>query len=63
MPATHHIDMLPPVVPPVGATRTDWSRDRTRAAALSWLQAGWRDLTIRPALSLAYGVLVFAVWS
>ena len=30
-------------------------------AALDWLRAGWRDLLVRPGLSLAYGVAVFVV--
>lgn len=61
MAATHDIDRLPPVVPPVGATRTDWRRDVRPAAALFWLKAGWKDFAAQPGLSLAYGMLVFAV--
>jgi len=61
MAATRNIDMLPPVVPAVGATRTDWRRHMPTAAAFSWLKAGWRDFTTRPGLSLLYGVLVFAI--
>jgi uncharacterized membrane protein len=30
-------------------------------AAFGWLQAGWRDLTVQPALSLAYGGAIFLV--
>src|SRR6478735_627138 len=30
-------------------------------AALDWLRAGWRDLLVRPGLSLAYGVAVFLI--
>ena len=30
-------------------------------AAFQWLRAGWRDLTVQPALSLAYGAAVFVV--
>lgn len=30
-------------------------------AALDWLRAGWRDLLVRPGLSLAYGVAVFVI--
>lgn len=37
-------------------------------AAFGWLAAGWRDLLVRPATSLAYGLVVFAlsvvvIWS
>jgi uncharacterized membrane protein len=61
MTATHDIDMLPPVVPPLGATRTDWTRDQPPAAALAWLEAGWRDLVRYPWPSLAYGLLISLV--
>lgn len=61
MEATHDIDRLPPVVPPIGATGNDWHRDVRPAAAFSWLKAGWRNFAARPGLSLAYGVLVFAI--
>jgi uncharacterized membrane protein len=30
-------------------------------AALDWLRAGWRDLLVRPGLSIAYGIAVFLV--
>jgi uncharacterized membrane protein len=30
-------------------------------AAADWLRDGWRDLMVRPGLSLAYGIAVFAV--
>ncbi len=30
-------------------------------AALEWLKAGWRDLLVRPGLSIAYGIAVFLV--
>ena len=30
-------------------------------AALDWLRAGWRDLLVRPGLSLAYGIVVFFI--
>ena len=31
------------------------------SAAFAWLAAGWRDLTVQPLASLAYGTLVFLV--
>ena len=41
------------------------NRERQRnfpaQAALDWLKAGWRDLTVQPALSLIYGFAVFVV--
>lgn len=61
MAATNDIDRLPPIVPPIGATRMDWRRDVRPSAAFSWLAAGWKDFTIRPGLSLAYGALVFVI--
>lgn len=36
-------------------------RNLPAGAALGWLQAGWRDLLMRPGLSLAYGLAVFAI--
>lgn len=54
-------DQLPPVIPAVGAGRTDWRRRMGPMTAFSWLRAGWDDFQRRPALSLAYGVVVFAV--
>jgi uncharacterized membrane protein len=36
-------------------------RNLPAAAALGWLQAGWRDLLVQPGLSLAYGLAVFAI--
>jgi uncharacterized membrane protein len=30
-------------------------------AAFDWLKAGWRDLMVRPGLSIAYGVAVFVI--
>jgi uncharacterized membrane protein len=30
-------------------------------AALDWLRVGWRDLLVRPGLSIAYGIAVFLV--
>jgi uncharacterized membrane protein len=36
-------------------------RNLPAGAALGWLQAGWHDLLMRPGLSLAYGLAVFAI--
>lgn len=51
---------LPSVEPPL-PIRNRWARALTAADARRWLLEGWQDFTTRPALSLAYGVLVFAV--
>lgn len=51
-------DRLPPVLPAVGATKTDWRRAMPPAAAFGWLKAGWRDLVQHPGPSFAYGLLV-----
>lgn len=51
---------LPSVMPPL-PRRKVWSRNLSPAEAFRWLAAGWRDFATRPTLSLAYGVLVFAV--
>lgn len=36
-------------------------RNLPASAAFAWLSAGWRDFLNRPALSIAYGLAVFAV--
>ena len=51
---------LPPVAPPLRPDR-GWSRHFAPSEALQWLDAGWRDFHTQPALSLSYGILVFAV--
>ncbi len=51
---------LPTVEPPL-PIKNRWDRALTPADALGWLAKGWQDFTTRPALSLAYGALVFAV--
>jgi uncharacterized membrane protein len=59
--AARDTDRLPPVLPPVGATKTDWRRDVTPQTAFVWLHAGWRDFRQSPGVSLVYGILVFAI--
>ncbi len=51
---------IPALVPPTPKQNV-WSKNLAPAAAFGWLAAGWRDLTVDPLQSLAYGVLVFAV--
>jgi uncharacterized membrane protein len=53
-------DTLPAVVPALPRERT-WNRNLRPAKALQWLAAGWQDFMIQPALSLAYGCIVFLV--
>jgi uncharacterized membrane protein len=55
------MDSIPPVLPPIRASKPDWHRDVRPAAAFDWLRAGWRDFVRRPGLSLAYGLLVFVL--
>ncbi len=50
--------IIPSTVPPL-PRENPYARDLPAGAALDWLRAGWRDLTVRPALSLAYGAGVF----
>lgn len=51
---------IPAVTPPL-VSKSTWKRDLQPRAALDWLAAGWRDLRVDPASSLAYGALVFLV--
>lgn len=51
---------IPTVEPPL-PIKNRWDRALTPADAYGWLVKGWQDFTTRPALSIAYGVLVFAV--
>jgi uncharacterized membrane protein len=50
--------MIPEVLPPVRQPGR-WSRHLPAGTALQWLKQGWKDLTIDPGPSLAYGALVF----
>ncbi len=51
---------LPAVAPPLPHDH-GWQRHYPPSVAFDWLSAGWRDLRDQPAISLAYGLLVFAV--
>ena len=51
---------IPPVVPPLPREGT-LDRGLAAGAELAWLRAGWRDLTVQPGPSLAYGLFVFVV--
>lgn len=52
--------IIPAVVPPLPQEKI-WRRNVPAAAAFRWLANGWHDLTIRPATSISYGVMVFLV--
>lgn len=52
--------IIPALVPPTPKQNV-WHRDLAPSAAFGWLAAGWRDLTVDPLQSLAYGVLVFVI--
>src|SRR5215475_8890114 len=54
------MDVIPAVVPPLPRERR-WSRNLEAGMAFRWLSAGWHDLLVQPAPSLAYGVIVFLV--
>lgn len=50
--------MIPAIVPPLPREKT-YSRNLAPGAAFAWLSAGWRDLWVKPGISLFYGVGVF----
>ena len=52
--------IIPAVMPPLPHANP-LQRNLAPAVAWQWLAAGWRDLLVRPATSLAYGIVVFAV--
>ncbi len=54
------METIPAIVARTRPAR-DWSRHVPAGMAFAWLGQGWRDFATRPALSLAYGLLVFVV--
>ena len=52
--------IIPPLVPPLPRS-TNWERHLPSSVAFEWLAAGWRDLKVRPAASIAYGLVVYFV--
>ena len=52
------IVMIPEVLPPLRQPGP-WSRNLPAHTAVQWLKQGWRDLSIDPGPSLAYGTLIF----
>ena len=56
-------EVIPALVPPLPRA-IDYHRNLPREMAFEWLRHGWRDLMVRPVLSLAYGLFVFlASWT
>jgi uncharacterized membrane protein len=51
---------IPAVVPPLSHDNP-FKRQYAPAVSFQWLAAGWRDLLTKPAPSLIYGLVVFAV--
>jgi uncharacterized membrane protein len=51
---------IPKTVPPL-PRKSPFSRDLAASAAFDWLKAGWHDLRVQTAPSLAYGFLLFVV--
>ena len=52
------------IIPPVAAplpTSNRWARSLTPADPLIWLAQGWQDFMTRPAMSVAYGILIFLI--
>ena len=54
------MDTIPAVVPPL-PRKVDWKRNLTPLMPLDWLRNAWSDLRTKPAISLAYGLIVFVV--
>src|SRR5262249_37632462 len=54
------MSVIPPVVSPLPIANR-WARSLTPADPMKWLAQGWRDLMTQPAMSLAYGLLVFLI--
>jgi uncharacterized membrane protein len=52
--------IIPPVASPL-PTPNRWARSLTAGDPLKWLTLGWRDFMTEPAMSLAYGVLIFLI--
>ena len=53
-----------PVIPPVASPLpipNRWARSLTTDDPFNWLVRGWRDFMTEPAMSIAYGILIFLV--
>ena len=49
---------IPPIVPPLPRV-SPYARNLPASSAVTWLRAGWQDLTRDPWPSLLYGLFVF----
>ena len=52
--------IIPSVSPPL-PTNNRWARVLSTRDPLKWLAQGWRDFTTQPAMSIAYGLLIFLI--
>src|SRR5262245_63695698 len=52
--------MIPPVAAPL-APPNRWARSLTPADPFEWLARGWRDFMTQPAMSIAYGLIIFLI--
>jgi uncharacterized membrane protein len=52
--------MIPPVASPL-PTRNRWARTLLPTDPFEWLARGWEDFKIRPAMSIAYGLIIFLI--
>jgi uncharacterized membrane protein len=54
------MDTIPAVVPPL-PRKVDWNRNLAPSMTVDWLRSAWTDFKTKPAISLAYGMVVFVV--
>src|SRR6201987_532113 len=52
--------MLPAVAPPL-PTPNKWARALKTTDPMNWLALGWQGFNSQPALSVAYGVVIFLI--
>ena len=52
--------IIPSVSPPL-PTKNRWARVLSTRDPLKWLALGWRDFTTQPAMSIAYGLVIFLI--
>ena len=52
--------MLPAVAPP-SPTPNKWARALKTTDPMNWLALGWQDFKSQPAMSVAYGVVIFLI--
>ena len=52
--------IIPSVSPPL-PTKNRWASVLSTRDPLKWLALGWRDFTTQPAMSIAYGLVIFLI--